>query len=98
QAGHVLYADRVDAGFLEFPGDAEIMLGIVYGTQSEYDGTLRMAAGLLRGLDCRAHIAHVVERVEDADNVDSVSHRELAEGRHHIVGVVPVTDQILAAQ
>ena len=57
-----------------------------------------MLAGLLdrrgRGLE----VADVVERVEDAEDVDAVLGRLVDEAAHDIVAVVTVADDVLAAQ
>ncbi|EHC70798.1 hypothetical protein LTSEJOH_0135, partial [Salmonella enterica subsp. enterica serovar Johannesburg str. S5-703] len=54
-----------------------------------------MAAHRLQG---GFHIARVVHGVEDAEDVHTVFHRALDEAFHHVIGVVAVAEQVLAAQ
>ncbi|GAR04128.1 hypothetical protein NGUA02_03828 [Salmonella enterica] len=49
-------------------------------------------------LQCGFHIARVVHGVEDAEHVHTVFHRAFDEALHHVVGVVAVAEQGLAAQ
>ena len=44
------------------------------------------------------HVAGVVERVEDADDIDAVADRALDELFHHVVRIVLVAQDVLAAQ
>ena len=62
------------------------------------EGGLHLSAVLLGGLDGLLQIAHIVERVENADDIDTVFDGLTAEGVHHIVGVVLVAQDILAAE
>ncbi|GAS18772.1 hypothetical protein NGUA28_01459 [Salmonella enterica] len=49
-------------------------------------------------LQCGFHIARVVHGVEDAEHVHTVFHRAFDEALHHVVGVMAVAEQVLAAQ
>ena len=51
--------------------------------------------GLVNG---HLQIAHVVERIENTDDVDAVFHGMLHELAHHIIGIVLVAQNVLAAQ
>src|SRR5713101_2344932 len=53
--------------------------------------------GLERGSDRGLHVAEVVQRVEDAEDVDSVFGRVLDEELDRVVGEVAIGDQVLAA-
>ncbi|GAR93918.1 hypothetical protein NGUA22_03468 [Salmonella enterica] len=44
------------------------------------------------------HIARVVHGIEDAEHVHAVFYRAFDEALHHIIGVVAITEQVLAAQ
>ncbi len=46
----------------------------------------------------RFHIARVVHGVEDAEHVHAVFHRAFNKTLHHIIGIVTITEQVLAAQ
>ena len=54
-----------------------------------------MLHGLLNG-DLK--VAHVVQRVENADDVDAVLHGILHELAHHVVGIVLIAQDVLAPQ
>ena len=43
-------------------------------------------------------IADIVQRIEDAEDVDAVGRRPFDEFLQHIIGIVPIADQVLAAQ
>ncbi|GAR05574.1 hypothetical protein NGUA22_02232 [Salmonella enterica] len=61
-------------------------------------GPLGVGAVAAHRLQCGFHIARVVHGVEDAEDVHAVFHRPLNEAFHHIIGVVAVAEQVLAAQ
>ncbi|GAA5753834.1 hypothetical protein Sent01_04514 [Salmonella enterica] len=58
-------------------------------------GVRAVAAHRLQG---GLHIARVVHGIEDAEHVHAVFHRPLNEAFHHIIGVMAVAEQVLAAQ
>ena len=62
------------------------------------DGALRVFAGGAHGFERRAQIADVVERVEDAEHVHAVLGGLIHKAPHHLVFVMPVAQQVLAAQ
>ena len=62
------------------------------------NGALRVLAGLEHRLDGDLEVAHIVHRIEDAEHVHAVPRRLLHERLDHVVGVVPITEQVLAAQ
>ncbi|CAB3275315.1 hypothetical protein SVZ_N_04410 [Salmonella enterica subsp. enterica serovar Typhimurium] len=49
-------------------------------------------------LQCGFHIARVVHGIEDAEHVHAVFHRAFDEAFHHVIGVMAITEQVLAAQ
>ena len=51
---------------------------------------LDLSAVFLRGLDGLLQVAHVVERVENTNDVDAVFDGLGAEGLHYVVGIVLV--------
>jgi hypothetical protein len=57
-----------------------------------------MGADLVRHLDGPAHVAHVVERVENAKDVDAVGVGADDKALQDVVGIVLVADDVLAAQ
>ena len=52
----------------------------------------------LHGLDRGLRVPQVVEGVEDAEDVHAVLDGKLAEPLDDVVGVVPVADDVLAAE
>ncbi|GAS00307.1 hypothetical protein NGUA24_00693 [Salmonella enterica] len=61
-------------------------------------GPLGVGAVAAHRLQCGFHITRVVHGIEDAEHVHAVFHRPLNEAFHHIIGVVAVAEQVLAAQ
>ena len=62
------------------------------------EGSLHHAAVFLGGFDGLFQVPHVVQRVENPDDVDAVFNGLAAEGVHHIVGVVLVAQDVLAPE
>ena len=100
-AGHVLEADGVKAHFLEKLAHLDILphrmdraLGVA--DAAGCDGAL--GGVLFRGLEGGFDVAEVVEGVKDADDVDAVFDAQLDKLLHHVVVVVLVAQQVLAAQ
>ncbi|CQE86165.1 Uncharacterised protein [Salmonella enterica subsp. enterica serovar Typhimurium str. DT104] len=58
-------------------------------------GVRAVAAYCLQG---GFHIARVVHGIEDAEHVHAVFHCPLNEAFHHVIGVVAIAEQVLAAQ
>ena len=98
QVGHVLNADDVSAHLLQLLGHLdEVLLG-VDGGDGVGQGAFHHAAILLGGLDGLLQIAHVVQSVENSDDVNAVLDGLAAESVHHVVGVVLVAQNVLAAE
>ena len=98
---HILKADRIEAHSLELLYHLNVLfngvngaLGVAYAA----GGYGAVRAVLLRGLKGGFDIAEVVQRVEDADDVDAVLYRELNELLDHVVVIVLVAQKVLAAQ
>ena len=56
-----------------------------------------MLARALESLEAGDHVALVVERVEHTETIDANFGGFLAEGLDHIIGIVAVADEVLAA-
>ena len=100
-ARHVLQADGVKAHGLELLAHLHILghgmdralgVGDAAGSHGALIGVL--LGGLQGGFD----IAEVVEGVEDTDHVDAVFDGQLHKLLHHVVMVVLIAQQVLAAQ
>ena len=98
EVGHVLDADHVRAHLLQLLGQLHEVGLVVDGGHGIAEGGLHLSAVFLGGLDGLLQIAHVVESVENADDVDAVFDGLAAEGVHHVVGVVLVAQNVLAAE
>ena len=104
QTGHVLDADAVRAHGLQVLGLVDVVVEVVdLAAHARFghgvaDAALKMLAA---GLDGRHHgfkVAVVVQGVEGPEDIHAVGRRALHEGLGHIVGVVAVAHQVLAAQ
>mmetsp|Transcript_10221 Transcript_10221/g.30179 ORF Transcript_10221/g.30179 Transcript_10221/m.30179 type:complete len:842 (-) Transcript_10221:1449-3974(-) len=104
QASHVLDGEHVDAQGVELAHVVHVVvqgvlaLGRVAEVARVAHGRLDDAARGADGLDAELHVVDVVERVEDAEHIHAVLHRELAELVHHVVGVGGVAHGVGAAQ
>ena len=62
------------------------------------EGALGVRAVAAYRLQGGLHIARVVHGIEDAEDVHAVFHCPLNEAFHHVIGVMAITEQVLAAQ
>ena len=97
-AGHILDADGGSAHFLQLLDHLHILLMGVDGGGGVGDGAGSDGAGLDGGLHGDLQVVHVVQSVEDTDDVDAVLHSLLHEQLHEIIGVVGVAQHILTTQ
>ena len=95
---HILEADRLGANRLDLFGVVDIVLGGEGLAEGEGDRDLGVAAFLVGRFDGGLEVADVVERVEDADDVDAVGNRLLDKVLDDVVGVRTVAQHILAAE
>ena len=56
------------------------------------------AAVLLGELDGGFQVAHIVQRIENTDDIDAVFNGLAAELLHHVVGIVLVAQDVLAPE
>lgn len=98
QSGHVLDGNRVATHLFQRHSLLYEVFDGVHRARGVADRALRMLAAADHGLDRGFEIAQVVHGVEDAEYIHAVRGRLVDEGVHHIVGVVPVAEQVLAAQ
>ena len=97
-AGHVLDAQRVGAHARQLLGKAHEVGHGVDGARGVAERRLALPSRLVASLDGRLEVAHVVQGVEHAHDVDAVLDRLLHHGADHVVGVVLVAEEVLAAQ
>ncbi len=95
---HVLDADRVCAEVLEHVRVLEVGVERVHRAHRVGDGALEVPAAFLDGLGRDLDVARVVQRIEHAEDVDTVALRRMHETAHDVVAVVPVADEVLPAK
>ena len=98
QPRHVLDAQRVAAHLHQALRQVDVSLHGMQGTHRVADGALGMLAVAAHGLDRVRDVAQVVQRIEDAEHVHAVLSRLVDEAVDDLVLVVPVAQQVLAAQ
>ncbi|MNT32231.1 hypothetical protein D3C72_1681010 [compost metagenome] len=57
-----------------------------------------MLAQLLDRLERGLQVARIVHRVEHAEHIDTIKGGALDEFLHHVIGVVPIAEQVLPTQ
>ncbi len=62
------------------------------------DGTLGVSADFQCGLHRSLQIANIIHRIKDPEHIHTVLMRTLHKAGHHIIGVMPVPQQILSTQ
>ena len=98
QASHVLNAKRVCAEILQLFREIHVSVDVVDGAHGIADRGFSMFAAPLDLTDCSVQVPHVVEGVEDAEDIDAVCGRAFDEPFQHVVGIMPIADEILPAQ
>ena len=98
QVCHILDANDIRAHLLQFLGQLDEIILVVDGGNGVRQGGFHNTAVLLRGADGLLQIAHIVERVENADDVDAVFDGLAAESIHYIVGIVLIAEDVLPAE
>ncbi len=98
QAGHVFHAERVGAEIFQLLGHAHEPVKAVDRANRVADGRLDMLAAGFDFPNGAVHVAHVVQGVEDPEDIDAVAGGSFDEPFQDVVGIMPVPDQILSAQ
>ena len=98
QAGHVLDRHRVATHGFHLLGLVNEGLHGVHRAGGVAQGALGMFAGGFHGFDGHPQVTHVVHRVEDAEYVDAIHGGLGDKGAHHVIAVVAIAEQVLAAQ
>ncbi len=98
QRGHVLDADGVGAHVLQLLGQFGVLFVGVQRADGVADAALGVLAGLFHGVHGPLQVAGVVQRIEHAEHVHAVLGSFVDEAVNHIIGVVAITQQVLAAQ
>ena len=98
QARHILDSDTVSAHICHGLGLSQEGFHIVHRADRVAQRTLGMLARLLHGFNAGFQITDVVQRIENAEHIDAVFRGLFNKRLHHIVAVVAVPEQVLAAQ
>ena len=98
QPGHVLDADGVAAQVFQATGQVDPVVQVVHRADRIGEGPLGVLAGGQGRLDGRLEVRQIVQGIEDAEDIDAVLRRTLHEGLDHVVGIVPIAQQVLTAQ
>ena len=98
QARHVLDAQDVRSQVDQIPGHLDIQLDVVHRADGVTDAAFHRGAAFLGGFDRDLDIAQIVERVEDAENIDPHVGRLFDEALDDIVGVMAVTHAVLSPE
>ncbi|VGQ13495.1 hypothetical protein SB5387_05403 [Klebsiella variicola] len=97
-AGHIFNRNGVDAGLQQLFGEVEPGLQGVGRAGGVAEGALGVGAVAADRLQGGLHVARVVHGVEDAEDVHAVFDGALDEAFHHVIGVVAIAEQVLAAE
>ena len=81
-----------------FSATLQKVIGGVNRTDRVANRAFDELAGFERRLDGGFHVADIIHRVEDAKHIDAVGRRPRHEGLDDVIGIVVVTDHVLAAQ
>jgi hypothetical protein len=98
EAGHVLDAQGIRPQRGQFLPHLDEGLQAVDGASGVADGRLDVRPDLLGHLHGPAHVAHVVQGVKDAEDVNAVGVGPPHEALHDVVRVVAVAHHILPPQ
>jgi hypothetical protein len=98
QPGHVLDAQRMRAHVLDLLAERHPQVQRVHRAGGIGNRPLRVFAGGQHRFDGMLDIAQVVHCVENAEYVDAVDDAAFDEFVHHVVGVMAVAQDALAAQ
>ncbi len=98
QTGHVLERDGIAAHGRQFTPHLDEAGHVMDRAHRVTDGALSVLTGGLGRLDRGLEIARIVQRVEDAEDIHAVRGGARHEGTDHVIGIMPVAEQVLASQ
>ena len=98
QVGHILDADVICAHLDQFLGQLDEIVLVVHRADGVADGRLADAAVLLGELDGGFQVAHIVQRIENTDDIDAVFNGLAAELLHHVVSIMLIAQDVLAPE
>ena len=98
QAGHILDADRTASHVFQLLSELDPLVRRMDGTDREGHRSLRVFADAERGAYGGLDVSKIVHRIKYAKNFDSVCGRPFHKTLDDVVGIVPVTENVLAAK
>ncbi|TKS64418.1 MAG: hypothetical protein EWM73_00498 [Nitrospira sp.] len=98
EPGHVFDAERVGSQILQLFRHVDEAVHAVDGTDGIADGSFDMFAAGFHFSHGPFDVADIVQCVEDAKDVDAIGGGPFDESFQHIVGIVPISDQVLPAE
>ena len=98
QVCHVLDADGIRAHLLQLHSQLHEVLFAVHRALGVADSSFHHAAVLFDELHGSFHVPGIVQSVEDTHHVNAVLNGLLAESLYHVVSVVTIAQDVLAAE
>ncbi len=98
QTAHILNADTIRTHCFQLFGQLHKMRRVVHRAVGIGNRHLSMCAVFFGGPHRTFHVAHIVQRVENTNDVNTVFHAFLHKQIHHIIRIMTIAQQILAAQ
>ena len=98
KVSHILNADNIRTHFFKGLCHFNKVFLVMNGAYGVAYGSLAYSAVFFTALHCLFHIARIVERVENTDDINAVFDRLFNEHINHIVRIVLVAEQVLPAQ
>ena len=98
QARHVFNTDRIGPHLYHFLGQPHKVCRFMIRTGGIDQRALHMGAGFFPCPKGSFQVSRIIEGVKHTDNGDAVLHTLFDKLRYHVVGIMVVTQQVLAAQ
>jgi len=98
EPGHVFDAERVGSQILQLFGHVDEPVDAVDRTDRIADGGFDMFATGFDFLHGPFDVADIVQCVEDAKDIDAIGGGPFDEPFQHVVGIMPIADQILSSK
>ncbi len=98
KSGHILYCNTLTAHVCQLPGHVNDLLDAMNRAGGITDGALGVFTGTFYRLDGSFQVSNVIQGIEYPKHVDTVLGRAVDKSIDNIVRVMPVSQQVLAAQ
>ena len=98
QPSHIFNTDRICARIFNLASLVHPQVNGVHRAYCVRNSTLSVLAHLLNGTQSGFKVAHVIHGVKHAEHINAIDRRTFDKLLYHVVGIVPVTQNILAAE